>query len=84
MTTFFLCRPTPKSSLIDCNGNQDIIGCDSNSGNTNQMWFTISPNGETYSNCDGLMYKLEYESLYPGGKCYLWQQLILTSIFDKS
>lgn len=43
MTTFFLCRPTPKSSLIDCNGNQDIIGCDSNSANTSQMWFTISP-----------------------------------------
>lgn len=70
MTPFFLCRPTPKSSLIDCNGNQDIVGCDSNSGNTNQMWFTISPNGELYHDCDGNVFKRWYGSLYPGGICY--------------
>lgn len=69
MTTFFLCRPTPKNSLIDCNGNQDITGCDSNSGNTNQMWFTISPNHELYHDCDGNVYKIYYDSRYPGCVC---------------
>ncbi len=50
--------------------------CDSFDGIMQKAWFTNSPSGEIYSDCDGKNFKMNFKKLYPGDKYNLWVQYI--------